>query len=91
MLTPKAQALSHLVLTKYLFLPYSQTQSSEIPSTLSNNIFYFFVLACSLFEPSFLLILPAFYFLLPIPGQTYSTSPLMEPIYVSLLFIYHHF
>ena len=31
MLGPKAQALSHLVPTKYLFLPYSQTQSSEIP------------------------------------------------------------
>ena len=36
MLGPKAQALSHLVPTKYLFLPYSQTQSSEIP-------FFFFL------------------------------------------------
>ena len=31
MLGPKARALSYLVPTKYLFLPYSQTQSSEIP------------------------------------------------------------
>ena len=31
MLDPKAQALSYLVPTKYLFLPYSQTHSSEIP------------------------------------------------------------
>ena len=31
MLGPKAQALSYLVPTKYLFLPYSQTHSSEIP------------------------------------------------------------
>ena len=31
MLGPKAQALSYLVPTKYLFLPYSQTLSSEIP------------------------------------------------------------
>ena len=31
MLGPKAQALSHLVPTQYLYLPYSQTQSSEIP------------------------------------------------------------
>ena len=31
MLGPKAQALSYLVPTKYLFLPYSQTQSPEIP------------------------------------------------------------
>ena len=34
MLGPKAQALSYLVPTKYLFLPYSQTQSSEIPYCL---------------------------------------------------------
>ena len=31
MLGPEARALSYLVPTKYLFLPYSQTQSSEIP------------------------------------------------------------
>ena len=31
MLGPKAQALSYLVPTKYLFLPYSQTHWSEIP------------------------------------------------------------
>ena len=31
MLGPKAQALSYLVPTKYLFLPYSQTHSLEIP------------------------------------------------------------
>ena len=31
MLGPKAQALSYLVPTKSLFLPYSQTLSSEIP------------------------------------------------------------
>ena len=34
MLGPKAQALLYLVPTKYLFLPYSQTQSSEIPFLL---------------------------------------------------------
>ena len=31
MLWPKAQALSYLVPTKYLFLPNSQAQSLEIP------------------------------------------------------------
>ena len=31
MLGPKAQALSYLVPTKYLFLPYSQTHLSETP------------------------------------------------------------
>ena len=41
-LGPEAQALSYLVPTKYLFLPYSPTQSSEIPfyyalSSGSNN------------------------------------------------------
>ena len=31
MLGPKAQAVSYFVPTKYLFLPYSQAQSPEIP------------------------------------------------------------
>ena len=37
MLGPKARALSYLVPTKYLFLPYSQTQSSEIPFFVGND------------------------------------------------------
>ena len=40
MLGPKAQAFSYLVPTKSLFLPYSQTLSSEIP-------FFFFLLKTS--------------------------------------------
>ena len=40
MLGPKAQALSYLVLTKYLFLPYSQTHSSEIPLYYTKHWFY---------------------------------------------------
>ena len=34
-LGPQAQVLSFLVPTKFLFLPYSQTQSSEIPIFLA--------------------------------------------------------
>ena len=38
MLGPKARALSYLVPTKYLFLPYSQTQPSEIPFSIIHHI-----------------------------------------------------
>ena len=37
MLWPKAQTLSYLVPTKYLFLPNSQAQSLEIPYFVSTS------------------------------------------------------